>query len=116
MNQKLNLIKNMKYILLLALAAVFGHKLNKITLVDKDGVPLKEDDGFVPHVEFNENHPSKEVVGGEYTQAKIAAKNKKDFWIENAKSDTPYTHFEPAEPVQAPVDLKDGAMPAELGG
>ena len=100
----------MKLSLLLSLAIVSGHKLNKLTLVEKDGTPIKEDDGFVPHVDFNENHPAKEVVGGEYTQAKIAQKFKRDFWVDWAKSDTPYTYFENAEPAEAE------GLPAELRG
>ena len=52
--------------------------------------PCREPDFcYVPEVEFNENHPAKEVVGGNYTQAKLKEKFRKDFWYDNAKSDTP---------------------------
>ena len=44
---------------------------------------------YVPEVEYNPDHPPKEVVGGNYTQAKLKAKAKVDFWYDNAKSDTP---------------------------
>ena len=44
---------------------------------------------YVPSVDFNENHPPKEVVGGDYTQAALKAKFKHDWWYEQAKSDTP---------------------------
>ena len=44
---------------------------------------------YVPEVDFNPDHPPKEVVGGKYTQEKLKKQAKIDFWYDNAKSDTP---------------------------
>ena len=64
-------------------------------LTKKDDRPKEEepcrypDFCYVPEVEFNEDHPPKEVVGSPYSQKELKDKAKKDFWIDNAKSDTP---------------------------
>ena len=78
-----------KLILVAALCSANAISINKLTIVDKDGNPIEKNEGYVPEVEFNENHPEKEVVGGKYTQAKLADKRSDDFWTDNAKSDTP---------------------------
>ena len=56
----------------------------------REAEPCREPDFcYVPEVDFNPNHPPKEVAGGEHTQAKLEEKRKKDFWYDEAKSDTP---------------------------
>jgi|TARA_B110000305_G_C19255276_1_gene546773 hypothetical protein len=78
-----------KLILVAALCSANAISINKLTIVDKDGNEIEKNPGYVPEVEFNEDHPEKEVVGGKYTQAKLAEKSVQDFWNDNAKSDTP---------------------------
>ena len=61
------------YILLALAAATQATRLHRLIMVDKDGNPLdKPDDGLeVPEVNYNPNHPPKEVVGTPFTQDEI---------------------------------------------
>ena len=78
-----------KLILVAALCSANAISINKLTIVDKDGNPVEKNEGYVPEVEYNEDHPAKEVVGGKYTQKKLADKRETDYWTDAAKSDTP---------------------------
>ena len=60
-------------------------------MVDADGEEIKdEEEGFVPTYEMkNPDHPAKEVVPNPHSQKELKEKAQRDWWFDNAKSDTP---------------------------
>ena len=59
-------------------------------MVDADGEPIREEEeGYVPTYDLDPNHPAKEVVPEPHSQQQLKEQARRDWWYDNAKSDTP---------------------------